>query len=83
MNVPYDTASGLRDIEAYQNECAERLKSTKECLMELAEELIQAADKASLGELNKSAEEIGEIISSIKYNADELCNIESDYDSTL
>lgn len=83
MNVPYDTASGYRDIEAYQEECAERLKNTKECLMELADELIQTVDKAGLGELHESADEIGEIISSIKYNADELCNIESDYDSTL
>lgn len=83
MNVPYDTASGYRDIEAYRDECADRLRSTKECLMELAEELIQAVDKADFGDLYKSAEEIGDIISSIKYNADELCNIESDYDSTL
>ena len=51
--------------------------------MELADELIKVVDKAGLGELRKSAEEIGEIIDSIKYNADELCNIESDYDSTL
>lgn len=83
MNVPYDTASGYRDIEAYREECADRLRNTKECLMELADELIQAIDKADFGELRKSADEIGEIINSIKYNADELCNIESDYDSTL
>ena len=83
MNVPYDTASGYRDIEAYREECTKRLRDTKECLMELADELIQAVDKADFGELNESAEEIEEIISSIKYNADELRNIESDYDSTF
>ena len=83
MNVPYDTASGLRDIEAYREECADRLRDTKECLMELAEELIKIVDKADFCELHKSADEINEIIYDIKYNADELCNIENDYDSTL
>lgn len=83
MNVPYDTASGYRDIEAYQDECAERLRDTKECLMELAEGLIQAVDKAGLGDLYDLADDIEEYINDIKYNSDELRNIQSDYDSTL
>lgn len=83
MNVPYDTASGLRDIEAYQEECADRLRDTKECLMELAEDLIKVVDRADFCELDKAAEQIEELINDIKYNADELRNIESDYDRTL
>lgn len=83
MNVPYDTASGYRDIEAYREECAKRLRDTKECLMELAEKLKQVVDKAALDELDKTAEQIEDIINDVAYNADELSNIESDYDSTL
>lgn len=83
MNVPYDIASGYRDIEAYREECVDRLRDTKECLMELAEDLIKVVDHADFCELDKAAEQIEELVYDIKYNADELRNIEHDYDVTL
>lgn len=83
MNVPYDTASGYRDAEAYRDECLERLRDTKECLMELLENMIEVTDNADIDELYKAADDLEDYLNDVKYNIDELRNIESDYDSTL
>lgn len=83
FNVPYDTAAGLRDIEAYRDECSDRLRDTKECLMELLEEMIKVVDRADFNELYDIADDLEEYINDIKYNVDELRNIQSDYDTTL
>jgi len=83
MNVPYDTAAGLRDIEAYRDECNDKLKDIKEAMVECAEGILKSIDHAYFCELNKSAEEIEGYLEDLKFNADELRNLEHDYDQTL
>ena len=81
MNVPYDTASGYRDAEAYREELEAHRREYQERLYELSKELTDIADHAYFCELDKSAEDLVDLIDEIKYIADQLQNLERDYES--
>ena len=83
MNVPYDTAAGLRDIEAYRDECHDKLRDIKEAMVECAEGILKTIDNADFCELNEASDIIEGYLEDLKFNSDELRNLEHDYDSTL
>ena len=80
--TPYDMGSGYRDAEAYREELEEHRGDYQETLYEMADELHEIADHAYFCELDKTAEDIADFIDRLKYVADQLQNLERDYDTT-
>ena len=81
--VPYDTASGYRDAEAYRDELETQRREYQEILYGLSDELKDIAEHAYFCELDESADQLCELIDELKYISDQLHNLERDYDTTL